>query len=164
MYAIAGMTELALGESLAPQVRDYLETVHESADSLLKLVNDLLDYSKLESPDFALDRSAFHLHEVLNEAADAIGPLARSKNLKLQRDFDRDLPACLVADPARLRQILTNLLENAAKFSAVGTICFRVRVERRLAGATALRFEVADQGIGIVSADHEPHFSSILSS
>ncbi len=158
MHAIVGMTELALDEELSPLVRDYLETAKGSAEVLLKLVNEILDFSKLESGKFTLDTAPFRLPQLLDESIKAICLPAAEKGLELVCEVAPDVPDAVVGDSLRLRQILVNLLNNAVKFSSEGDVLLRAMVEHRDRHDVTLRFEVCDTGIGIPQADQDRIF------
>jgi two-component system, sensor histidine kinase and response regulator len=149
MNGIIGMTELALGTELAPEQREYLELVRSSADSLLGLINDILDFSKIEAGKLDLDRIDFDLGYALDETIRLLAPSAHQKGLELALQIHPDVPSTLHGDPARLRQVIVNLISNAIKFTETGEVVLRVEPERRDAGDVVLHFTVADTGIGI---------------
>jgi len=120
MNGIIGMTELALGTPLTSEQRDYLQTVRTSAGSLLEILNDILDFSKIESRRLRLESVPFVLADVVNEALRPLAVRADQKTLELLVDIDPGVPAALVGDPLRLRQILVNLVGNAVKFTERG--------------------------------------------
>ncbi len=163
MAAILGMTELALAADLNPTVRDYLKTAKESADGLLHLLNEILDFSRMEAGRFQLEAIPFRLRTTLDQTLKTLGVRACEKGLQLVCDLPEDLPDRLVGDPLRLRQILTNLVGNAIKFTAQGEVAVRVTTlqlppeERCGSGAAEmlLQFDVTDTGIGI-SPDDQP--------
>lgn len=159
MNAIIGMTELALDEDLSPELRDYLETTRESADLLLSLVNDVLDLSKLESGRFILDEVKFSLRELIDETVRGISSRAYRKGLELACLIESDVPDQLHGDPLRLRQILTNLVGNAIKFTDEGEIVVKISLDNTSGRSCILRFSVSDTGIGISPADQERVFA-----
>jgi two-component system, sensor histidine kinase len=153
MNAIIGMTELALDEKLSPLVRDYLGTVRSSAHSLLDLLNEILDFSKLESGRFALQSVAFHLRGLIDDVRRTYEfPLAEKK-IELRLEVDDRLADDFVGDPTRLRQVLVNLLSNAVKFTDEGHILIRVEAKSINAKDEEVTFIVADTGIGISAED-----------
>jgi signal transduction histidine kinase len=153
MNAIIGMTELALDEKLSPLVRDYLGTVRSSAHSLLDLLNEILDFSKLESGKFALQSVAFHLRGLIDDVRRTYEfPLAE-KQVELRSEIDERLPDDFVGDPTRLRQVLVNLLSNAVKFTDEGHVLLRVEAEVTTSREVEVKFTVADTGIGISAED-----------
>jgi CheY-like chemotaxis protein/HPt (histidine-containing phosphotransfer) domain-containing protein len=150
---ILGMTELALLEDLSPKVRDYLQTAKDSAEVLLRLLNDILDFSKMDAGGFALESCPFRLRAVLDETMRSFSAKAREKGLVLACDLPRSVPDALVGDPVRLRQILTNLLGNALKFTERGEVVVRVSVAACASDEVCLQFAVCDTGIGISPED-----------
>ena len=151
MNGVIGMTELALGTELTDEQRDYLTTVKTSAEALLAVINDVMDFSKIEAGRIDLDLVEFNLHETLRDLAKAFAFRAHQMALELLCDIAPDVPELIVGDPTRLRQILTNLLGNAVKFTPHGEVELRVALESRdeSSGTTCLRFSVRDTGIGI---------------
>jgi two-component system sensor histidine kinase/response regulator len=148
MNGILGMTELALETDLSATQRDYLAVVKSCADGLLSLLNDILDFSKIEAGKLSLDPREFALHEMLADAMRAVSFRAHQKGLELVFEIDPDVPEQLVGDPGRLRQIITNLVGNAIKFTNHGEIVVTVGREAD-AEEILLRFSVKDSGIGI---------------
>jgi signal transduction histidine kinase/DNA-binding response OmpR family regulator/HPt (histidine-containing phosphotransfer) domain-containing protein len=149
MNGIIGMTELALGTDLTPEQREYLETVGTSADALLGLINDILDFSKIEARKLELDVIDFDLGYTLEDTMRALAPRAHQKGLELAYSVAPDVPTALGGDPARLRQIITNLVSNAVKFTEKGEIVLRAELEGGDAEHVLLRLTVRDTGIGI---------------
>ena len=151
MNAILGMTDLALGEQLPPTVRDYLQTSKESADLLLELLNEILDFSRIEAGRFELESASFSLRKAVEHVVKTLGVRAYEKGLELMYEVAEDVPHAVVGDPLRLRQVLMNLVNNAIKFTSKGEVVARVDVQRQSADAVALRFAVSDTGIGIAA-------------
>ncbi|MDP8979878.1 MAG: ATP-binding protein [Acidobacteriota bacterium] len=149
MNGILGMTELVLATELGPEQREYLETAKSSADSLLAVLNDILDLSKIEADRLELDPVDFTLRDCVRDTVKTLALRARQKHIEMSCDFDDGVPECVLGDPARVRQILVNLLGNAVKFTNQGKVGVRVTVENRDAGQVLLRFSVSDTGIGI---------------
>lgn len=153
MIGILGMTELTLATELTPKQRDFLEMVRHSADALLEILNDVLDYAKIETGKLELADLPFDLPATVQDAIRVFTPLAEKKGIKLSWFVDKDVPQNLMGDAGRLRQILVNLVGNAVKFTDMGM----VRVETTLAPdqtfapgePVRLRFSVQDTGIGI---------------
>ena len=154
MNVIIGMTELSLEGELGAQERRYLSMVRNSADSLLKLINDILDISKIEAGKLELDPTEFSLAELLGRTVKALAPRAADKGLRLECAINGDLPDELVGDSTRLGQVLLNLVGNAVKFTAQGSVTVEVEAERQSQDSLVLHFVVADTGIGI-SADKQ---------
>jgi PAS domain S-box-containing protein len=148
LNGIIGMTKLLLDEPLSPEVRRHADLVDRSAHSLLALVNDILDVSKIEAGQMEIERVPFDLHELVQDLATLYRLRATEKSLLLRVRLDPDVPQHVVADPTRLRQVLVNLLGNALKFTTSGWIGLDVKATRESA-ATVLQFTVADSGIGI---------------
>ena len=154
MNAILGMTDLALAEPLAPILRDYLQTVKQSADGLLELLNEILDLSRIEGGGFHLEATPFDLRQTVQQVVKTLGVRAAEKGLELACDL-ADVPNRLVGDPLRLRQVLVNLVGNALKFTPQGKVAVTAAVHAQEAAEVVLEFAVADTGIGITAADHE---------
>ena len=159
MNAIIGMTELALDEGLSPVVREHLEVVKLNAHLLLELLNEILDFSKLESGKFTLDDAPFELRREVEALIGTFGYRASEKGLELQSRLDEGVPDRLRGDALRIRQVLMNLISNAVKFTERGTVALHVGLESRSEDRVRIRFSVADTGIGISAADQERIFA-----
>ncbi|HLY61564.1 MAG TPA: response regulator [Terriglobia bacterium] len=149
MNAILGMIDLTLNTKLNSEQRDYIQTVKDSSDSLLGLIDDILDFSKIEARKFELDRIDFDLRELLEDTLKLLALKASNKHLELACIFSPGVPRSLVGDPARLRQILLNLVSNAIKFTERGEVVVRVSTESQSDKTVILHFSVTDSGIGI---------------
>ncbi len=149
MNGIIGMTELALETELTAEQREYLTMVKSSADSLLGVINDILDFSKIEAGKFHLDRASFNLRDSLEETIRTFAVMAGAKGLELVCDIHSDVPATVVGDPTRLRQVVVNLLGNAIKFTKQGEVSLHVDAKYERDGALLAHFAVRDTGIGI---------------
>jgi CheY-like chemotaxis protein len=160
MNGIIGMTELALDTRLDEQQRDYLATVKVSANSLLAILNDILDFSKIESRKLELESIPFSVRQVVADTVKPLALKADQKGLELLYDFDADVPEGIVGDPGRLRQVLSNLIGNATKFTERGHILLEVHQEAHGSGCTMLHFQVTDTGIGIPKEKHEAIFEA----
>ncbi len=148
MNGVIGMSGLLLNTALNPVQRDYAETVQHSAENLLAIINDILDFSKIEAGKVQLETLDFDFFTELEETLGLLSSQAQRKGLELASVVDPEVPARWNGDPARLRQVLTNLVGNALKFTERGRVV--VQVSRRLEGAeSTLRFEVQDTGVGI---------------
>ncbi len=158
MNGVLGMTELALKAQLDPTVHDYLQTAHESAGSLLGLLNDILDFSRIEADRFELEHAAFFLRATLDKTVKTLAVRAFEKGVELIYDVPAHVPDRIVGDSLRLQQVLTNLIGNAAKFTHQGEILVQVGVPSQTADAAVLEFTVADTGIGIAPEDQERIF------
>jgi signal transduction histidine kinase len=149
MNGIIGMTELALDTELSSEQRDLLETSRNSAVSLLYLLNDVLDFSRMEAKNVQLDNLTFDLAKLVSETSRAFENHAKQKGLSLAWELSPELPHQVVGDPGRLRQILVNLLGNALKFTHTGSVLVRATVESSRSEDILVSFAVADTGIGI---------------
>ncbi len=160
MNGVIGMTSLLLGTDLTQEQRDYAQTVRVSADSLLAIINDILDYSKIEAGKMDLESIDFDLRVALDEINDLVAYKAQEKGLEYLCMIDSQVPSLVCGDPGRLRQILINLVGNAVKFTDQGEIAIRVALETENNAQATLRFSVADTGIGIPQAHMERLFKS----
>jgi PAS domain S-box-containing protein len=158
LNGILGMTGLALETELKPDQREYLELVRSSADNLLALVNDVLDYSKYEAGKLALNPEPFSLRGVLQEALRPLAVRASSNGLAFQTKIGDGIRDSLIGDRHRVGQILTNLVGNAIKFTPKGSVEVTVGVAQRSGSSIVLHFAVADTGIGIPPEKHKMIF------
>jgi signal transduction histidine kinase/CheY-like chemotaxis protein len=149
MNGILGMTELALSTTLSEEQREFLLTVKSSADRLLTIINEILDYSKLEAGKTVLDSVAFHLPSVVSDVLRSLALPAHQKDLELTLRITPDVPADLKGDPVRLGQVLINLVGNAIKFTDDGEVSIDVSVKAVTNGRACLQFSIHDTGIGI---------------
>ena len=149
MNAIMGMTELALDSDPDPTRREYLGLVKSSAESLLTVINDILDVSKMTAGKLNIDETEFSLRDCLGETLKTLALRAHEKELELALRVRPEVPNDLLGDPTRLRQILVNLVGNAIKFTDRGEVSVQVSVESNDADSAMLHFAVADTGIGI---------------
>ncbi len=149
MNGIIGMTELTMATALNKQQRAYLGIVRQSADSLLRLLNDVLDFSKIEAGKLELEAIQFSLAEVVCGALQVGAGLAAEKRIELVHSISNKVPEHMIGDPGRLRQILVNLIGNAVKFTEDGEIFLEVNVVQRKPRRVQLHFAVHDTGIGI---------------
>jgi two-component system, sensor histidine kinase and response regulator len=147
MNAILGMADLMWETDLNPEQRRYLDTVINNGNALLELINSILDLAKVESGRLSLETVEFDLRELIDKIADILAVRADGKHVELAVIIDQDVPTALIGDPLRLRQVLTNLIGNAIKFTQQGSVV--VRVKRAPEAVTKLLFSVADTGIGI---------------
>jgi signal transduction histidine kinase/CheY-like chemotaxis protein len=149
MNGILGMTELALSTDLSEEQRDFLLTVKSSADRLLTIINEILDYSKMEAGKTVLDSVAVHLPSLVKDVVRSLAFAAHQKGLELVVHVAPDVPADLTGDPTRLAQVLINLVGNAIKFTEHGEVCVDVSVDLLTNERARLQFSVRDTGIGI---------------
>ena len=149
MNAVIGMTDLLLGTELTAEQREFAEVVHSSGDALLHVIDDILDYSKIEAGKLELEREPFNLRDCVEGALDIVAPRAWEKELELGCLIDDEAPAGIVGDEARLRQVLLNLLSNAVKFTEQGEVVVLVNAAETGAGTYEVELAVRDTGIGI---------------
>ena len=149
MNAVIGMTELVLDTELSGMQREYMGMVKDSAESLLTLVNDILDFSKIEAGKLELDNTAFEIRDTLGDTMKALALRTREKNVEVIFHVAPEVPEMLTGDPHRLRQIITNLVGNAIKFTEQGEILLDARVDAITEDAVGLHVLVRDTGMGI---------------
>jgi two-component system, sensor histidine kinase len=154
---VMGMSELLQGTELSARQRRLAQTITRSAEGLLEIINDILDFSKIEAGKLELETIEFGLREIIEETIDILGVRARTKGLDLNCVIESSVPAAVLGDPVRLRQVLVNLAGNAIKFTESGEVAVRVR---SVDGASRLRFEVTDTGIGISEEAQTQIFSA----
>src|SRR6478752_7477449 len=149
MNAIIGIADLLAKTPLAPEQDKYVQIFRRAGDNLLNLINDILDLSKVEASQLELERTGFSLNDHLEKVTEMVADRAHEKGLALVCEIAPNVPADLVGDPTRLRQVLINLLGNAIKFTETGEVALRVAPDADSSVPTALRFTVSDTGIGI---------------
>ncbi len=149
MNGILGMTGLLLDSELNGKQRDFARTISTSAEALLTIINDILDFSKIEAGMLVFEEIDFHLGSVVDGAIDLLAERALSKTIEIAAMVDAGVPAALRGDPGRLRQVLTNLIGNALKFTHLGEVIVRAACVERAHDAVLVKFTVADTGIGI---------------
>ncbi len=160
MNGILGMTELVLNTPLQEKQRSFIQTVHSSGKILLGVINEILDFSKIEAGQLELEKIDFNLNAVCDDVTGLLAENAHRKGLELTCQLDRDVPIKLRGDPNRLRQIITNLIGNAIKFTERGEVALRVSLREQFDDAVLLRFEVNDSGIGIAPERQAQIFES----
>lgn len=159
--AVLGMNEMILRESTDPEIRLYSENVKTAGSTLLGIINDILDFSKIEAGKLELILEKYDLSSVLNDLVNMVSPRVDSKGLELILDFDPDTPKLLYGDSGRIKQIITNILTNAAKYTEEGSIVFHVGFSKTDNDPENIFLEVSvkDTGIGIKEADVKKLFS-----
>ncbi|MEP7299109.1 MAG: response regulator [Burkholderiales bacterium] len=162
MNAIIGMTHLALEDGLPDKQRDYIDKANSAARNLLQILNDILDVSKVEAGQLALDRVDFELESVVGDMADVLSLKADEKGLELLFTAAPDLPRRLVGDPSRLRQVLVNLGGNAIKFTDAGEVTVGMEIASQDADSLELHGWVRDTGVGLSPAQIERLFQPFV--
>ncbi|MGM0576929.1 MAG: response regulator [Myxococcota bacterium] len=160
MNGVLGMADLLLALDLDREERDYVETIKQSAETLLHLLNDILDLSKIEAGRLELEEAGFSLRETLGDALQALGVRAAQKGVELIQHIAPEVPDGLVGDPIRLRQVVVNLVGNAVKFTEEGEIVVRIEQVSRDEAGVRLCCEVADTGPGIAPAEQHRIFQA----
>ncbi len=160
MNAIIGMTELAMETKLTPEQREYMDAVLYSANTLLTLINDILDFSKIEAGKFALEQVPFNLRDLLGDTTRASALRAHQKGLELACHVRPGVPDTVIGDPVRLRQVVSNLVGNAIKFTSRGEVVVHADVESHSRNGVVLRFAVRDTGIGILPEKQKKIFEA----
>ncbi len=149
MNGIIGMNSLLLNTKLSDEQREYAETVASSAEALLVVINDILDFTKIEAGQLELEYLDFSVREVVENSVDSIAYKAFQKDLDIAFNIDEKIPRLLAGDPWRLRQILLNIIGNAVKFTHEGTVSIEVHLQKETSGYVKLFFRVRDTGIGV---------------
>lgn len=155
IHGVLGMTGLLLDSGISGEQREYAAAAKRSGEALLTLINDILDFSKIEAGKLDFENISFHLPEAVDDVIITLNQQAHAKGLKLLTELSPGLPEYVEGDPGRLRQVLSNLVSNAIKFSSEGNVVLRVAAdggEQSESGWVQLRFEVEDSGIGIAES------------
>jgi signal transduction histidine kinase/CheY-like chemotaxis protein len=160
MNGILGMTQLTLETAVTPEQKEYLSMARTSADSLLSLINDMLDFSRIEAGKLDLDASPFRLDEMITKTVKPLAVHAAQKGVELLCDISPALPRWLIGDANRLRQVLVNLLGNAIKFTREGEVILRVEQEYQAGDNVGLHFVIRDTGIGIPASKQKAIFEA----
>ena len=160
MNGILGMTEAMDHENLSPQQKEYLQIVKRSADMLLTLIDDILDFSKIEAGKMQLEEIPFKLRDEVKLAVDLFRPIIEEKKVNLNIRIQPQVPENIIGDPFRLRQVLSNLISNAVKFTHEGEIVVGIELEEEYNSNLTLLFYVEDTGVGIPRSKIETIFNS----
>jgi len=160
MNGVIGFTSLLLNSGLDEQQRDYVKTISNSADSLLMVINDLLDLSKIEAEQLSFNSAQLNIRSCVKDVVDFFAVAVRDKGLSLEYQIESGIPATVVTDPVRVRQVLINLVGNAVKFTEWGSVLIDVTLCCQGDNKVGLRFNITDTGVGIESNDLPRLFSA----
>jgi len=161
MNAIVGFTQILVDEKLTDEQKEYIEIIQDSSRNLLRLIDDILDLSRVEAGKIELEVSEYPLRKLLTSVESLMRPRAKRKNLRFEFIEEENLPARLYTDPVRLRQCLLNLVSNAIKFTKEGHVLIKVSLQQ-INNKDFIRFEVEDTGIGIPDEKQEEVFNSFV--
>jgi len=160
LNGVIGFTNLLLKSHLSHSQRDYLDTIQKSSESLLAIINDILDFSKIEAGKLVLDQVPLNLSEVVSDVLTMLAPMAHDKKLEQASLFYSDVPQNILGDPLRLKQILTNLVNNGIKFTTQGEVIVRVMLDETKDGIAVIKITVSDTGIGLSNEQQQHLFSA----
>ncbi|MCB1660676.1 MAG: hybrid sensor histidine kinase/response regulator, partial [Pseudomonadales bacterium] len=156
MNGMIGMTQLLADTPLNQEQKHYINTIQSSCEALLRIINDILDYSKIEAGKLDVEHTNFNLHQLLTECALLFALPAKERGLPIKTEIMPDVPCWMVGDPTRIRQVLINMLGNAYKFTERGAVTLRAYLrEDKGADGVFVQFEVQDTGIGITMEQRE---------
>ncbi|RTL44778.1 MAG: PAS domain S-box protein [Candidatus Melainabacteria bacterium] len=162
MSGVLGMTELLLEMGLEPEQKELAVYIYESAQNLLKVVNELLDFSRLEAGKLYLEKAEVDIHDLVQASLQSISASAEQKRIALVSRIDENIPRKMMGDKLRIQQVLNNITANAIKFTEKGKINVSVTEARQFAGGMIVRFTVSDTGIGIEKAQQETLFQPFV--
>jgi CheY-like chemotaxis protein/two-component sensor histidine kinase len=160
MNGVLGIAELMSLTQLNEQQRAFIKIIQDSGQNLLTIIEQILDFSRIEAGKMVLDETAADIRDLSHKTADLLRPIATNKGLDLQVSIDPSIPQEVMVDSDKLRQILTNLLSNAVKFTKSGTVELKVLAEQSAAGSQVVQFSVRDTGIGIAENETEKLFKT----
>ncbi len=160
MNGVIGMTGLLLDTELSDEQRDYVETIRTSGDTLLEIINDILDFSKIEAGRVRMEAIDFSPKHITEEAVELFAEPAANKGIELIVDVEPNVPAAVIGDPGRLRQVLLNLVGNAVKFTDTGEVVVHAEKVPAKGPGVMLRFDVSDTGIGLTQEERAQVFST----
>ncbi|AOY88516.1 hybrid sensor histidine kinase/response regulator [Marinobacter salinus] len=162
LNGIIGFTELLLKSPLPRQQRDHLSTIRKSSEILLTIINDILDFSKIEAGKLILDRVPFQLRDIVEDVMVMLAPAAHAKNLDLVPLVYNDVPDNIMGDPLRVKQVITNLVNNAIKFTQTGEVVLRASLEEEEneSNRITLRLSITDSGVGLSRAQQQSLFNA----
>ena len=161
MNAIIGLSDLAMNPDLKPQKQlEYISIINSSSKSLLGIINEILDFSKLEAGKLVIENTPFQIREIVNNVVELFVDDLQKKHLEMIIDISQDVPIEVIGDPLRLQQVIVNLTSNAVKFTEKGTVCISIRNVEETAEHVELNFGVTDTGIGIDIKNQETLFDA----
>jgi len=160
LNGIIGFTNLLLKSDVSFTQRDYLDTIQKSSESLLAIINDILDFSKIEAGKLVLDQVPLNFQDVVEDVLTMLAPMAYEKHLEQVSLFYSDVPTGIIGDPLRLKQILTNLVNNAIKFTDHGEVVVRVMLDDMKDNMATIKVTVSDTGIGLTKEQQRALFSA----
>lgn len=162
MSGVLGMTELLLEMGLEPEQKELATYIYESAQNLLKVVNELLDFSRLEAGKLYLEKVQVDVHDLVQSSLQSISVTAAQKRINLVSQIDESVPRVMMGDKVRIQQVLNNITANAIKFTEKGEIKIAVTEARQFVGGMIVRFTISDTGIGIEKAQQETLFQPFV--
>jgi two-component system sensor histidine kinase BarA len=158
LNGIIGFTDLLLKSPSSPQQRDHLSTIRKSSEILLTIINDILDFSKIEAGKLVLDRTPFRLRDTIEEVIVMLAPAAHDKNLDLVPLVYNDVPDAIMGDPLRIKQVITNLINNAIKFTQSGEVVLRAMLDEDDSTGTRIHISITDTGVGLSQSQQQSLF------